>query len=762
MPPILPADSSDFFAHHSPFGAFASFTVGRYGKRGGFGLELGGPAEQDVYVALVRPGQSVRALPFYAGSDARGAEAYTGEAAAAQAATSASAATPLAWQPFAPGEIQRTMGWASDTWTAGDLTFRLLTPFAPIPEIETLGDGELRRHLCPAVIAEITVDNTQGTDEAFAFFGIGDKDPLRPLSDATNNKMRGVAGETRWGFAVALPPASDRRRERDVREVLSWGVLEAVARASSQTVPPRHRLANRGGVLLRARAGQKRTYTLALGFYRGGVVTSGIAASYLYARLFADLESVLAYALEHAAEIKKTTEARDAELDRAPLSPERRFLLAHATHSYHGATQLLHDERGVLPRVPFQSYGPAAQDAQAAHRPLWVVNEGEYRMINTFDLTADHAFWEVRHHPWSLRNTLDLFVARYSYQDETQDATDAKRPHFPGGISFTHDMGVANQFSPPGYSSYELGDLTGCFSYMTQEQLCNWCVCAALYGLPTRLASPQGNRLSGGDRLWLAARRQTLRACLESLVHRDGPGELRNGVMSLDSLRCGKTGQEITTYDSLDASLGQARANGYLAVKTWAAYLALGRCFDALGLEDEATLAEEQAALAAANIAGHFDHARGCFPAVFEDENAGGEAQIIPAIEGLVFPWCLGDDDAVSEHGPFGELASLLKRHLETVLTPGVCVDEQSGGWKLSSSSTNTWMSKIFLCQFVAERILGLPPLADSFDAAHAKWQQGGACRDFAFTDQVRSTDGLDLGSRYYPRGVTALLWLLR
>jgi hypothetical protein len=86
-------------------------------------------------------------------------------------------------------------------------------------------------------------------------------------------------------------------------------------------------------------------------------------------------------------------------------------------------------------------------------------------------------------------------------------------------------------------------------------------------------------------------------------------------------------------------------------------------------------------------------------------------------------------------------------------------VDEASGGFKLSSSSNNTWMSKIFLCQFVAETVLGLP-LADAYDAAHARWQRDGACRDWAFTDQVHSSDGTDLGSRYYPRGVTAVLWL--
>ena len=46
-------------------------------------------------------------------------------------------------------------------------------------------------------------------------------------------------------------------------------------------------------------------------------------------------------------------------------------------------------------------------------------------------------------------------------------------------------MGVHNNFSPPGTSSYELKNLTGCFSYMTAEQLCNWSLLAATYVLKT-------------------------------------------------------------------------------------------------------------------------------------------------------------------------------------------------------------------------------------------------------------------------------------
>ncbi|MDX1932927.1 MAG: glycoside hydrolase family 52 protein [Capsulimonadales bacterium] len=726
MPKPLP--TTDFYAHHSPFGAFASFTLGRHGFRGGFGSELAGPADQDVYIAVVRPGKGVEALPFFRPSSSPSI-AYTGEVAPSDSARSAH------WRTFGPEEIVRTLGWATDSWAAGSLTFTLHTPFGPVPDVVEIGDGEMRRHLCPAIFAELTVDNRDGDGEAFGFFGIGAADPLRPLSDAGNGLL-GMARGGEYGFAAAPLPG------RALRELQTWELETAVALADSDAAPPIERLANRGGLLMTVPAGEIRTCRLALGFFRHGIVTSGIATTYLYSRLFSDLDTALAFAVENIDEYIDTARLCDEELDATGLSDERKFLVAHSTHSYLGSTMLLHDERGALPRSPF---------ATTVHRPIWVVNEGEYRMLNTLDLTVDQAFFELLYHPWTLRNTLDLLIHRYSYTDEVQDATDPARPRFPGGISFTHDMGVANQFAPARFSAYERPDLSGCFSYMTYEQLCNFCLCAALYGLPTVLAE--------GDVFWLAAHRNTLHACLRSLLHRDGPDALRNGLMSFDSGRC-RNGQEITTYDSLDPSLGQARGSAYLAVKTWAAYLALSRCFDTLGEEPSAVEAEERAACAAATIAAQWREVDEFFPALFEKDSPGGAARTLPVVESLVYPYLWGDEDAVSPYGRYGQLISQLRRHMKAALTPGICIDRVSGGLKITSVSENTWLSKLFLIQFVAETILGLkvPP---STDQAHARWLREGEARNHAFTDQVRSTDGADLGSRFYPRGVTSHLWMI-
>ena len=130
----------------------------------------------------------------------------------------------------------------------------------------------------------------------------------------------------------------------------------------------------------------------------------------------------------------------------------------------------------------------------------------------------------------------------------------------------------------------------------------------------------------------------------------------------------------------------------------------------------------------------------------------GNESRIIPAIEGLVFPeiWELDVRDE------FPAFYDALERHLRTVLSPGVCLFED-GGWKLSSTNDNSWLSKIYLCQFVAETVFGLAPSADSH-RAHRNWLLDPENTYFAWSDQM--VRGKARGSKYYPRGVTAWLWL--
>lgn len=696
-------DNIFFNAHHAPIGAFASLTLGFPGASGGPGLELGKPSDQNVYIGLETAPNSFSVLPFCRHEQATEAERFTTDPEADDSGE-------VRLTPFGRDSILREFQAGTDTWRAGDLTFRIYSPVRSVPDPATASIDELRQVLVPAVLCELTVDNTRGDGSRRVFFGFQGNDPysaMRIVDDTLPDGYRGF-GQGRHIAAVTRDPG--------VRSGLGF-TLSAIL-----TAPPENLgfgLGIVGALLMDVPAREVRTLRFAVCFYRGGIATAGLDCSYYYTRLFDSIEDVAVYALGHADALTAAARRTDETIARSRLSADRKFMLAHAIRSYYGSTQLL-DRDG---------------------EPLWMVNEGEYRMMNTFDLTADYLFFELRMNPWVVRNVLDFFIDRYSYRDEVRFPGEERL--YPGGISFTHDMGIGNVFSRPGHSSYEMGGLDGCFSHMTHEQLVNWLCCATTYAAYT------------GDIAWRRARLPIFEECLQSLVNRDDPDpERRNGLMGLDSSRTAG-GTEITTYDSLDASLGQARNNVYMAVKTWAAYIALEKLFATEGRADLAVIAGDQANRCARTVASSAD-AEGFIPAVIGE---GVEARIIPAVEGLIFPYALGDREALDPDGRFGPLIKALRVHLTNVLTPGICLFPD-GGWKLSSTSDNSWLSKIYLAQHVAREILGIDgdTVTTNADAAHVKWLLDPELSYHAWSDQMIA--GKAMASRYYPRGVTAILWL--
>ncbi len=685
-----------YHTQHSPFGAFASFTIGLVDSPGGFGQSASKPANQNVYVGF-RPTRQAqwRLLPFFHPPQSS-ESAFTGEAATAQG--------PRNFTPLRPADYVRTLGWASDTWRADDsrFGFSLLSPFAQVPDPARLANAGVRRHLAPVVCGWIEYDNRQNAEPAELIFGLGDPTrPFRPLADTVSD-LAGFAIGTECGFATNAKRGVALRQGFDVfaPKFLDYRGLHVIASEAALvfTVPAR----------------QKRRFPLVLGFYAGGTVTTGIPAAFAYARAFTELEEVLAHGAAEYAYYEQLAAQRDRELAASKLDADQQFLVAQGTHSYLGSSQLLRTEHGD---------------------PLWVVNEGEYRMINTFDLTVDHVFFELAWWPWAVRNTIDLFAKRYAYEDQL-------------GLAFTHDMGVMNHFTPKGRSSYECDHLTGCFSHMTMEQLLNWIITAVTYAEKT------------GDRTWLQKHKKSLLACATSLHRRDDPDpKKRDGILKHDSNRCGADGAEITTYDSLDVSLGQARNNLYLAVKTLGAWVLLEHAFTALGLDTLANDACTTANLLAQSLTRKFEADTGFFPAVFEQ---GNRSRILPAVEGFVYPLYLGYTDATAANGRFAPLFAQLRRHIAQALQPGICLDEKTGGWKMSSTSTNTWFSKIAIAQHVIRRLFpeAMTPAARAGDRVHADWQRTPGCGRDAMCDQIRSDSGLACGSRYYPRGVTSFLWL--
>jgi xylan 1,4-beta-xylosidase len=694
-----------FNAHHSPIGAFASFTLGFPGNGGGLDLELGRPPRSNLYIGVESAEREgyYDTLPFLQAADDE-SKRYDIEN------PDPNPNKPRILFPFASSAIKRDFHVSTDTWTAGDLTFTVYSPVQSVPDPGTSSEEAMKMALVPAVLAELTIDNSKGSRTRRAFFGYQGSDPyssMRRLDD-TSSDLHGVGQGRMTAIASADP---------EVQSALHFSMENILTNPLKENWT--FGLGPVGALVMDVPAGARRTYRFAVCFHRNGLVTAGLDASYLYTRYFRNIEEVADYALRHFDELAARSHQADRMIDSSELSVDQKFMLSHAIRSYYGCTQLLDVE------------GEA----------FWVVNEGEYRMMNTFDLTVDQLFFELKMNPWTVRNELDLFVKRYSYEDTVRFPGDTTE--YPGGLSFTHDMGVANTLSRPHYSSYELYGIDGCFSHMTHEQLVNWILCAAVYVEQT------------GDREWLSSNMAILERCFDSMLNRDHPDpSKRNGIMALDSSRT-MGGAEITTYDSLDVSLGQARNNIYLAGKCWAAYVALEKLFAENGMDDLARSAGQQAEKCAATIVSHMKP-EGYIPAVVGE---GNDSKIIPAIEGLIFPYYTGSKEALDPEGRFGEYIKTLKKHLATVLVPDVCLF-QDGGWKISSTSNNSWLSKVYLCQFIAREILGCSwdEAGAAADAAHVRWLTHEKLSFWSWSDQIIS--GEITGSKYYPRGVTAALWL--
>src|SRR5690606_1552576 len=370
-----------FNAHHSPIGAFASFTLGFPGPGGGLDLELGQSPRKNVYIgaeSVDEPGL-FEALPFFELPELDEAARFD------VARTEAIAQRPARVVAVGRERIQRDFRLTTDTWHAGDFSVTIYSPVRPIPDPAKAGDEELKEVLVPAVLAELRVDNRRGKRPRRAFFGYEGSDPyssMRTWIDET----RGITGIGQ-GRLTAIASQG-----HDVSAAVRFHIETVI---TSPTPENRHfGLGSVAGLVADVPPGEERTIRFAVCFFRGGVVTAGLDASYLYTRWFDSVEAVAAYALERFDDLKQACLAGNRLLDEAEhLSPEQRFMLTHAIRSYYGATQLL----------------------DVGGESFWVVNEGEYRMMNTLDLTIDQSFYELRLNPWTVRNVLDMYLQRFSY-----------------------------------------------------------------------------------------------------------------------------------------------------------------------------------------------------------------------------------------------------------------------------------------------------------------------------------------------------------
>jgi hypothetical protein len=466
--------------------------------------------------------------------------------------------------------------------------------------------------------------------------------------------------------------------------------------------------------------GTEKVVTFYIAQYRPGILSTFMGHPFrlMCDALYTDINDILATAQDQMPAVIARCSEVDQKLANCGQDQERRFNAASALHSYQFNT-ILHQTTDTK-------------------EPIWVVIEGEYSLINTCDLTVDHVFYELCMHPWTVRNELNHFLMGYSFTDQL--STPGQPGLLPGGLGFCHDMG--SRFNFPSKESGAVYKVL-----MTQEELQNWILCACLYWR------------HAGDNDWIRKHRDTFAQCLESMQRRDDvdPAK-RDGITSYVS-NVGDRSGDITTYDAMDASLQHPRNSLYIAVKSFACYAMLSPVFQELGDAELATQAQQAEAYTAKGILSHWDEKQQCFPSLFDGSSA---SRVIPAVEGLVYPYAMGLEKEVSLDGPNQDFIRHLRTHINTVLVPGVCIDAQTGAWNLSSLGHNTWQSKVYVNQFVVENILGIKNDATGHnaDVAQYAYQVEGAPA-VCFTDQIYTNSHIAYGCRHYPRGVTSALWWL-
>jgi hypothetical protein len=165
---IPPFDGNiSFNAQHAPIGAFMSFTCGHFGhfghfgSGGGIGVEIGRPANQNIYVGMKRGDRrssaAIRCLPFVRGAGAGGSPVPAEEHYSVEHAPPAPQTSGVTC--YAADQVRRHYGWATDAWVTPDFTFSVYTPFGAIGQPGVAEDSAVRASLLPAIVATLDVDN---------------------------------------------------------------------------------------------------------------------------------------------------------------------------------------------------------------------------------------------------------------------------------------------------------------------------------------------------------------------------------------------------------------------------------------------------------------------------------------------------------------------------------------------------------------------------------------------------------------------------
>jgi hypothetical protein len=289
------------------------------------------------------------------------------------------------------------------------------------------------------------------------------------------------------------------------------------------------------------------------GFLDGPVITDHSQTEkrplkFAYQHWFKNIDEVISFALSNQKEILTKTAKFENQLNRKSLSPQTKWLLAQAFHSYLGNSWLVYD--------------PAQNNSFEYY--VW---EGPFKYINTLDVAHDYAALEGLYFPWVLK--LELESWRKS----------AKKDGW--GLVIPHDLGHRFRFNGSQAYGIEGSDTSG----MPVEENANFILLAYWYYHQTK------------DQVYLKSLSPLINKLVNSLIKRDSNG---NGIAD--------QGIRMTTYDNDgNTALKAGPDNTYLATKQLAAYAAAEAIFKISGQQEWKKNASQQANLIADSLKKAFD-----------------------------------------------------------------------------------------------------------------------------------------------------------
>jgi len=705
-----------FMTHHSPIGAWSSLTFGLPGK----GVSINHESAMventaDFLVAVSRGPGKVRALPFIYGEG--GPDAELQQVNQGQGQPKPSNNIKDRWSFINPAKLTRTLTACVDQYSVDGLTLRVFTPHPPLPDPDHASPETMQFACCPGILMELTIDNLGCNRTAFGFMGLNylARGRIRPLDWSTADCLSGIAFSGSWAMAAKTAPGKVYTiRDNSIAANIETG--EKVVHNGGQE----------GGILIVIPPGKVETLQVAFGFYHEGTATQVIDSRYYFCRYFNRVEDVCGYILDHAGLIRQHCRQFDEMSRLETPTPDKYRLFSQAIRAYYANSQL----------------------TEAGGKTYYNICEGQFQWRNTLDLAADHLPFEIWRHPWVVRNIIDLYIERYSYHDRIRFA-DRPGEVFPGGLSFTHDMGNYTSFTPRGMSGYEKSNATS-YHFMTTEELLNGIYCLTACAL------------AGDDPGWPLRQKGIALELLWSMENRDHYlPEKRNGILKGESWQCGARGREITTYDALDHSLLDAVGNLYITVKLMCSSLLLQEFLVQIAEPDGARRAGAMADQTGKALEGFFDPDQNYLKANIYHKTAWARgSKVMAAIEPLAVPLFLGLKDRLAS---YGRVMELLRKHILSCLEPGECLDAVTGGLRLSSTSTNTWISKGILCEFVLQELFGIDVQRDypSILRELTHWATISAAAA-TISDQIQSDTRSVVGASYYPRVITASLWVKR